>query len=75
MIFNVVLKSLREQTWLNIVDHVTGNHANCVHPVLVINTGVVRTQHNESTNSMIAQVVPKNKVFNTSNDAVTIGRK
>lgn len=45
---------------------------------LVKNTGIIRTQHNESTNAMIAQVMPKNRIFNTSNEArvsVAIGRK
>ena len=45
---------------------------------LVKNTGIIRTQHNESTNAMITQVMPKNRVFNTSNEArvsVAIGRK
>ena len=123
LIFNVALESLREKMWLNMTEHVTGNHKNCVHPEnlkglkkvgrpkkkqqknpfwvwneavdddqlkksldgfleknknLVKNTGIVRTQHNESTNAMITQVMPKNRVFNTSNEArvsVAIGRK
>lgn len=32
LIFNVVSENLREKMWLNMTEHVTGNHKNCVHP-------------------------------------------
>ncbi|KAK8881826.1 hypothetical protein M9Y10_044462 [Tritrichomonas musculus] len=123
LIFNVKSKDEKESMWLNMSEHVMGNHQNCIHPdnlkslkktgrpkknqgknqfwtweeaiddkslkaplddflkentKLVRNTGIVRTQHNESANAMMTQVLPKNKVFNTSNEprsAVAVGRK
>lgn len=45
---------------------------------LLRQTGIVRTQDNESLNSMICRTIPKNKVFHTSNEAraaIAIGRK
>lgn len=118
--FNFLVKNVRnpdkkEKMWLNVTDHVLGNHDNCEHPHeliepkkrgrpkkydehkdgfwvweegksdenlknsldtflsknkdLVRKTGTFRTQMNESLNSMISRTTPKNKVFNTSNDA------
>lgn len=123
LLFNVKAKDEKESMWLNMSEHVMGNHQNCIHPdnlkslkktgrpkknqgknqfwtweeaiddkslkaplddflkeniKLVRNTGIVRTQHNESANAMMTQVLPKNKVFNTNNEprsAVAVGRK
>ena len=124
VIFNVKETKMREQMWLNMTNHVIGNHKNCIHPnemyglrkvgrpkkftdhnnsfweweqgktndqfqkeldkflakntPLIRETGTVRTQDNESLNSMISKTIPKNKVFHTSNEAraaIAVGRK
>lgn len=123
IIYNVRNQDKKERMWLNLKNHVLGDHKECEHPNdliepkkrgrprkydqhingfwewdvakndqymkdslenflkenkdLVRMTSVHKTQRNESLNAMIAQVTPKNKIFNKtkeSRSAIAVGR-